>query len=104
VESISRITKKPAKQNTNWSGAHPDPGSSYAPYKVYNIGNNSPVKLMDFIEAIENKLGKKARKNYLPLQPGDVPETYADVEDLYRYIDFQPQTSIQDGVNNFIDW
>lgn len=104
VESIMRLTKRPAKPNPHWSGANPDPGSSYAPYKVYNIGNNSPVKLMDFIEAIEKRLGKTAKKNFLPLQAGDVPETYANVEDLFRDIDFQPQTSIQDGVNQFIDW
>ncbi|MCJ0929723.1 NAD-dependent epimerase [Virgibacillus halodenitrificans] len=104
VESITRLTKRPAQPNLEWSGANPDPGSSYAPYKVYNIGNNSPVRLMDFIEAIENKLGKIAKKNFLPLQAGDVPETYANVEDLFRDIDFQPQTSIQDGVNKFIDW
>ncbi|MYL47156.1 NAD-dependent epimerase/dehydratase family protein [Virgibacillus halodenitrificans] len=104
VESITRLTKRPAQPNLEWSGANPDPGSSYAPYKVYNIGNNSPVRLMDFIEAIENKLGKIAKKNFLPLQAGDVPETYANVEDLFRDIDFQPQTSIQDGVNRFIDW
>ena len=104
VESITRLTKRPAQPNVDWSGANPDPASSYAPYKIYNIGNNNPVRLMDFIEAIENKLGKKAKKNYLPLQAGDVPETYANVEDLYRDIDFQPQTTIQDGVNNFIDW
>src|SRR5690625_4492039 len=82
VECITRLIKRPAKPNPDWSGTHPDPGSSYAPYKVYNIGNNNPVKLMDFIEAIEKKLGKKAKKNYLPLQAGDVPETYANVEDL----------------------
>lgn len=104
VESITRLTKRPAQPNLDWSGINPDPGSSYAPYKVYNIGNNSPVRLMDFIEAIENKLGKTAKKNFLPLQAGDVPETYANVDDLYRDIDFQPQTSIQDGVNKFIDW
>lgn len=104
VESITRLTKRPAQPNPDWSGDNPDPGSSYAPYKVYNIGNNSPVKLMEFIEAIENKLGKKAKKNYLPLQAGDVPETYANVDDLYRDIDFQPETTIQDGVNSFIDW
>lgn len=104
VESITRLIKQPARPNPNWSGANPDPGSSYAPYKVYNIGNNSPVRLMDFIEAIETKLGKVAKKNYLPLQAGDVPETYADVEDLFRDIDFRPETSIQEGVNKFIDW
>lgn len=104
VESITRLTKRPAEPNPDWTGTNPDPGSSYAPYKVYNIGNNSPVRLMDFIEAIEIRLGKKAKKNFLPLQAGDVPETYANVDDLYRDIDFQPQTFIQDGVNNFIDW
>ena len=76
----------------------------YAPYKVYNIGNNSPVKLMDFIEAIEEKIGKKAIKNFMPLQAGDVPATYADVEDLYRNIDFRPETSIKAGVGKFVDW
>lgn|SRR5699024_411550 len=104
VESITRLTRRPALSNPKWSGADPDPGSSNAPYKVYNIGNNSPVRLMEFIEAIENKLGKTAKKNFLPLQAGDVPETYANVDDLYRDIDFQPETSIQEGVNRFIDW
>lgn len=104
IESIVRLTKRPAKGNPDWSGRNPDPSSSNAPYKVYNIGNNSPVRLMDFIKAIENKLGKTAIKNYMPLQPGDVPETYANVDDLYRDIDFRPRTSIQDGVNNFVDW
>lgn len=104
VESITRLTKRPAQPNPDWSGTNPDPGSSYAPYKVYNIGNNSPVRLMEFIEAIETKLGIIAKKNFLPLQAGDVPETYANVEDLFRDINFQPKTSIQDGVNNFIDW
>src|SRR5690625_762487 len=104
VESITRLLDHPAKPNPDWSGADPDPSSSNAPYKVYNIGNNSPVRLMDFIEAIENKLGKTAKKNFMDLQPGDVPETYANVEDLYRDINFRPQTSIQDGINNFVDW
>ncbi|MEB6243568.1 NAD-dependent epimerase [Staphylococcus gallinarum] len=104
VEAISRLIKKPADPNPDWSGANPDPSSSYAPYKVYNIGNNSPVRLMEFVEAIENKLGKTAKKNYMDLQAGDVPETYANVDDLYNNIDFKPETSIQDGVNKFIDW
>lgn len=104
VEAITRLIDKPAKPNPDWSGKNPDPGSSYAPYKVYNIGNNSPVKLMEFIEAIENRTGKIARKNYMGLQAGDVPETYANVEDLFRDINFQPATNIQDGVNNFVDW
>lgn len=104
VESISRLVEKPATPNPDWSGKNPDPSSSYAPYKVYNIGNNSPVKLMDFIEAIEKKVGKKAIKNFMPLQAGDVPATYADVEDLYENIDFRPETSIEDGVGKFVDW
>lgn len=104
VESISRLIEKPAHPNHEWSGDKPDPGTSYAPYKIYNIGNNSPVKLMEFIEAIEEKVGKKAIKNFMPLQAGDVPATYANVEDLYRDIDFKPQTSIKDGVGKFVDW
>lgn len=104
VEAISRLVKKPAQPNPEWSGANPDPSSSYAPYKIYNIGNNSPVRLMEFVEAIENKLGKVAKKNYMDLQPGDVPETYANVDDLFNNIDFKPETTIQDGVNKFVDW
>lgn len=104
VESIYRLIKKPAKPNPKWSGKTPDPGTSYAPYRVYNIGNNNPVKLMDFITSIEEKLGKVAKKNFMPMQPGDVPATYADVSDLYNDIDFQPQTTINYGVGKFIDW
>ncbi|MDK9855709.1 NAD-dependent epimerase [Staphylococcus equorum] len=104
VEAISRLVKKPASPNPEWTGESPDPGSSYAPYKVYNIGNNSPVRLMEFVEAIENKLGKEAKKNYMDLQPGDVPETYANVDDLFRDINFKPETTIQDGVNKFVNW
>ncbi|WP_166626739.1 NAD-dependent epimerase [Jeotgalicoccus sp. S0W5] len=104
VEAISRLVDKPAKPNPDWSGDNPDPSSSYAPYKVYNIGNNSPVRLMEFVEAIENRVGKTAIKNYMDLQPGDVPETYANVDDLFRDIDFKPSTDIQDGVNQFVDW
>lgn len=104
VEAITRLVEKPAKSNPSWNGDNPDPSSSYAPYKVYNIGNNSPVRLMEFVEAIEKKVGKTAKKNFMDLQPGDVPETYANVEDLYRDINFRPSTKIQDGVNNFVDW
>ena len=104
VEAISRLIDKPAQPNPEWTGETPDPGTSYAPYKIYNIGNNSPVKLMDFIEAIEEKTGKEAIKNYMPLQAGDVPATYANVEDLFRDIDFQPQTNIKDGVGKFVEW
>nr|WP_068129975.1 NAD-dependent epimerase [Nosocomiicoccus ampullae] len=104
VEAISRLVEKPAQPNPEWSGDNPDPSSSYAPYKIYNIGNNSPVRLMEFVEAIENKVGKTAKKNFMNLQPGDVPETYANVEDLFNSINFKPETKIQDGVNNFVDW
>ncbi|MGN7387435.1 NAD-dependent epimerase [Sporosarcina sp. SAFN-015] len=104
VESISRLLHKPAMPNPNWSGENPDPGTSYAPYRVYNIGNSSPVNLMDFISAIEEKLGKVAVKNFMPLQEGDVPATYANVDDLYQEIDFKPKTSIKDGVDKFVDW
>ncbi|OFS62178.1 NAD-dependent epimerase [Nosocomiicoccus sp. HMSC09A07] len=104
IEAISRLVERPARPNNEWNGNAPDPGSSYAPYKVYNIGNNSPVRLMEFIEAIEKKLNIEAKKNYMDLQPGDVPETYANVEDLFRDIDFKPETNIQDGVNEFVDW
>lgn len=104
VEAISRLVEKPAQPNPEWSGANPDPSSSYAPYKVYNIGNNSPVRLMEFVEAIEKKVGKTATKNFMDLQPGDVPETYANVEDLFNNINFKPSTNIQDGVNSFVDW
>lgn len=104
VESISRLIDKPAKVNPEWSGENPDPSTSYAPYKIYNIGNNSPVKLMEYIKAIEEKLGIEAKKNFMPLQAGDVPATYANVDDLYRDINFKPETNIKDGVGKFIDW
>ncbi|WP_462420289.1 NAD-dependent epimerase [Salinicoccus sp. Marseille-QA3877] len=104
IESIVRLVDHPAESNEKWSGEKPDPASSAAPYKVYNIGNNSPVRLMSFIEAIEKRLGKIAVKNYMDLQPGDVPATYADVSDLYNTIDFKPSTDIQNGINKFIDW
>jgi UDP-glucuronate 4-epimerase len=104
VESIYRLTLKKTEPNPDWNGKNPDPGTSYAPYKVYNIGNNNPVNLMEFIKAIEEKLGIEAKKEYLPLQAGDVPRTYADVEDLYRDIDFRPKTSIENGISNFIEW
>lgn len=104
VESIFRLTQRPAKSNPEWNGLNPDPGTSYAPYRVYNIGNNSPVKLLDFIEAIEKKLGISAKKNFLPLQAGDVPQTFANVDDLINDIQFKPETKIQDGIDQFIEW
>lgn len=104
VEGIIRVADRPAKPNPEWTGQDPDPGSSYAPFKVYNIGNSQPVELMDYIGALEKAMGKEAIKNMLPLQPGDVPSTYADVTDLKRDTGYQPQTSVEDGVAKFVAW
>jgi UDP-glucuronate 4-epimerase len=104
VESIERLIPMAPVPDKNWSGMAPDPASSFAPYRVYNIGNSDPVELLHFIEIIERKLGKTAIKNFLPIQDGDVPETYADVSDLEREIDFRPATPIEVGVGKFIDW
>lgn len=104
VEGVKRVIENPAKGNKEWSGKKPDPSCSVAPYKVYNIGNNSPVMLMDFIEAVEEALGKKAEKNMLPMQLGDVPATWADVSDLIEDLGYKPSTSVKEGVKNFIEW
>lgn len=104
VEGVVRALDKVPQGDTNWSGDAPDPGSSRAPYKLYNIGNNNPVKLMYMIEVLERTLGKAAVKNFLPMQPGDVPATYADVGDLMRDVGFKPATSIEDGLKQFTDW
>src|SRR5690606_3383800 len=99
-----RLVPKAPAPDPKWSGMAPDPSSSFAPYRIYNIGNNKPVELLKFIEVIEEKLGKKAVKNFMPIQDGDVPETYADVDDLMRDVDFKPSTPIEVGISNFIDW
>ncbi|MDO8446316.1 MAG: NAD-dependent epimerase [Deltaproteobacteria bacterium] len=104
VEGVIRTMDKVAGPDPKWSGDAPDPATSYAPYKNYNIGNNNPVELMRFIEVLEDALGKKAKKNLLPMQPGDVPATYADVDDLMRDVGFKPATSIEDGIKRFVDW
>jgi len=104
VESVARLIPKIATSNKNWNGMTPDPATSFAPYRIYNVGNNQPVKLMRFIEIIEEKLGKKAIRNLMPLQEGDVTETYADVDDLMREVDFKPSTPIEVGVGKFVDW
>lgn len=104
VEGILRVIDNPPVQNDNWNAKIPEPSSSMAPYKIYNIGNNSPVKLLDFIEAIEEELGIKAVKEMKPLQPGDVPATYADVTDLVSNLNYKPATSIKTGISNFISW
>ncbi|ABC76295.1 MAG: UDP-glucose 4-epimerase [Syntrophaceae bacterium PtaB.Bin095] len=104
VEGVVRVMDRIPEGNPAWSGDHPDPGTSYAPYKIYNIGNNNPVELLSFIEALEDCLGKKAEKNFLPLQAGDVPATYADVDDLMRDVGFQPSTPIEEGIRRFVTW
>ena len=104
VEGIVRLIPKFPEADPLWSGDHPDPSSSFAPYRIYNIGNNSPVELMKFIETIERCAGKKAFKNFMDIQKGDVPATYADVDDLMNDVGFRPNTSIEDGVKAFVDW
>ena len=104
VEGITRLIDHLPQPNAQWSGDHPDPGTSRAPYKLYNIGNHRPVELMYLIETLERCLGKSAEKNLLPMQPGDVPETFADVDDLMRDVGFQPATPIEEGVAKFVDW
>ena len=104
VEGIVRVIDHPPAGNPDWQAEGPDPSTSKAPYKVYNIGNNSPVKLMDFIKAIETKLGITAQKEMLPIQPGDVPATFANVEDLVADLGYKPETAIQDGIDKFVEW
>lgn len=104
VEGIVRVIDNPPKGNPDWDGKNPDPGSAKSPYKIYNIGNNAPVRLMDFIESIEKVLGKTAKKNMMPMQAGDVPATYANVDDLVRDLDYKPATPIEEGISNFIAW
>ncbi len=104
VEGIVRVIDTPPTGNDSWRGTEPDPSSSPAPYKIYNIGNDNPVKLMDFIGAIEVALGKEAKKNLLPIQPGDVPATWADVSALSEDMGYRPDTSITDGIQKFVEW
>jgi UDP-glucuronate 4-epimerase len=104
VEGIVRLLDKPPKYNSEWDRVNPDPSSSYAPYKVYNIGNHNPVKLMDFINVLEKLVGKKAKMEFLPMQAGDVKETYADITDLYKDVGFYPTTSIEEGLAHFVKW
>ena len=104
VEGVIRVMNRIPVSDTNWSGNDPDPGTSFAPYKIYNIGNNNPVELMHFIETLEDVLGMKAKKTLLPMQPGDVPATFADVNDLSHDVGFMPSTSIEEGIKRFILW
>ena len=104
VEGVVRVLDNPANPNFLWSGDSPDPGSSLAPWRIYNIGNNSPIDLLDYITAIEDALNIKANKEFLPLQAGDVPDTYANVDDLVKDFDYKPSMNIKKGVKNFVEW
>jgi UDP-glucuronate 4-epimerase len=104
IEGVVKILDRLPESDTTWTSEKPDPGSSYAPYKLYNIGNNQPVELLRFIEIIEKCLGKKALKNLLPMQPGDVPATYADIDDLEKDVGFRPSTLLEEGIPKFIEW
>jgi UDP-glucuronate 4-epimerase len=104
IEGVVRVMAVPPRANPDWSGNAPDPGTSYVPYRIYNIGNNQPVKLLDFIAALEECLGIKARMELLPMQPGDVPATYADINDLTNDFGFRPQTGVREGIARFITW
>ena len=104
VESLFRLVSKPAKENLSFNSNKPDPASSWAPYRIFNIGNSNPTQLMDYIEAIELELGIKAKKEFLPMQPGDVPRTSSDTSELSNWVNFKPNTLIRDGVSKFIKW
>jgi UDP-glucuronate 4-epimerase len=104
VEGVVRVMGRLPVPNPDWSGDRPDPGSSYAAYRIYNIGNHQPVELSHFIETIEAVLGRRARKDYLDMQPGDVPATYADVADLMADVGFKPATDIRTGIERFVEW
>ncbi len=104
VEGIIKLIPHPPAENGNWNSQQPDPATSFAPYQIFNIGNNKPIELLHFIEVLEEKLGKKAIKNFLPLQEGDVPETYADISELEKKTGFAPSTSIEVGVEKFVNW
>ncbi len=104
VQGVVRTMDNVATPNDSWDAATPDPGTSMAPYRIYNIGNSTPVELMDYIHGIEDAVGRKAEMNLLPLQPGDVPDTYADVDDLVADVDYKPNTPVAEGINNFVEW
>ena len=104
VEGVIRVTDRIATANPDWDAANPDPATSNAPYRVYNIGSNNPTPLLRFIDVLENTLGIEAKRTLLPMQPGDVEHTYADVDDLIRDVGYQPTTKIEDGVAEFVRW
>ncbi len=104
VEGVVRVLDRTPAPDPDWSGHHPEPCSSSAPYRLYNIGNNQPVELLEYIAALEDALGMKAEKNLLPMQPGDVPATWADVDDLIRDVDFKPAMEVREGIRRFVAW
>jgi UDP-glucuronate 4-epimerase len=104
VEGIVRVLDKPATPNIDWSGGHPDPSSSNDPWRVYNIGNNDPVELVDYVKALEDALGRRAEKQFLPLQPGDIPSNQANVDNLSNDFGYRPKTTIKEGIQNFVNW
>jgi UDP-glucuronate 4-epimerase len=104
IEGVIRVLDQPARPNPDWSGAHPDSATSSAPWRVYNIGNNTPVELMDYIGALESALGKKAEMELLPLQAGDMPDTYADVTDLVEQFHYKPEIMVEEGITRFVSW
>jgi UDP-glucuronate 4-epimerase len=104
AEGVVRASERTAQANPKWDSNAPDPASSNAPFRIYNIGNNAPVPLMRYIEVLEECLGRKATKNFLPLQLGDVPDTFADIDDLVRDVGYRPATSVEEGVRRFVAW
>jgi UDP-glucuronate 4-epimerase len=104
VGGVMRLINQIPESNPNWNGEDPDSAASYCPYRLYNIGNNTPVELMHYIETLEKCIGKKAKKNFLPMQKGDVPPTCANVDDLEKEVGFRPSTPIETGIRNFVEW
>ena len=104
IEGIIRLINKIPESNKNWDYKNPDPATSFAPFKIYNIGNNHPINLLDFVSVLEKIIGKKAKIKFLPMQPGDVIETYADIRELDKVIGYRPKTSIEEGLRKFVEW